>query len=359
MKKNLIAVAVAAAFITPAVSMADATFYGHAQVEIGSVTYDKNATYKDGAGVAQPSNDGVDVVDNARGRVGFKASEDLGDGLTGLAKFEFKADTADGTSSNSTDASLTGRETMVGLKGSFGQIELGRLKAAYKYTGGVKYDIFVTTLMEARGNGGMAKAEKTFAASGHSSFHSNAIGYRNAFGPVKLSLTYAPETAIGASTSDDNSMTASVLYAQGGIEGFVAITDSGDIQGSNDSYKALKVGGKFKTGAHSIMLQLENIDKDVSATDATTGAVTVTSTSPKYMFLAYQMKMGKNIFALSYGTFDPDSGNSKKEETYLALGVVHKFSKMTRLYGGYRATSDDADDQESVITVGLRKDFAS
>jgi predicted porin len=330
MKKNLIAVAVAAAFIAPSVSMAEVTAYGQAQVEVYQTTHEDEAV----AG----ADDGLGIIDNARGRVGLKATEDLGDGWTGLAKFEFKADTADGTSKG--DAALTGRETMVGLKGPMGQIELGSLKQAYKYTGGVNYDIFVTTEMEARGNGGMTAKPGNFAGGGHSAFHTNAVGYRNSFGPVKLSLTYGPSL-------DDGSYTLSLMYAQGGIEAFVAAADSADLAGTGNSYTATKVGGKFSTGAHSIMLQMEN-------TDVENGGSTI---SPSFMYLAYQMKMGPNIFVVQYGTMDGDAPDA--DLTYTALGAVHKMSKETRIYGGWRGTTSDDDTRESVITIGLRKDFAS
>jgi predicted porin len=349
---------VAAAFITPAVSMADVTAYGQAQVELGNMTFEDSNT-----------DDQLGLIDNARGRVGLKATEDLGDGWTGLAKFEFKADTVTNNTDDNTcsttstvtsdavdvngdpatttvattckgkaKASLTGRESMVGLKGPIGQIELGQFKSAYKYTGGVNYDIFVTTLLEARGNGGMTGKTPVLGGLGHSAFHPSAIGYRNKVGPINLSLTYGPGT-------DDASYTASAMYSQGGIEGFIAAVDSGDLGGTGVSYAAFKAGGKFTTGAHSIMLQLEN-------TDVESGGSTI---SPSFMYLAYQLKMGPNIFVVQYGTNDNDVTDG--DVTYTALGVVHKMSKQTRIYGGWRDTGTDVKEGNSVITAGLRKDF--
>ena len=135
--------------------------------------------------------DGVDILDNAQGRVGLKAAEDLGDGMTGLAKFEFKADTSDNTTSGS-NISLTARESLVGLKAGWGQLELGNLKSAYKYYGGVKYDPFVSTTLEARGNGGMSGSSSygkssalgtggplpnVSSAYGHNGFLKQMLGY--------------------------------------------------------------------------------------------------------------------------------------------------------------------------------------
>jgi predicted porin len=364
MKKNLIAVAVAAAFITPAVSMADVTAYGIAQVELSNTSYELSS-----------DDDKLELIDNAQGRVGLKATEDLGDGWTGLAKFEFKADTVDNNTLDNTctiasdavdvngnpatitcdtskaKASLVARESMVGLKGSIGQIELGDLKSAYKYTGGVKYDIFVATQLEARAGatsagGGMSGKPKNFSQFGHAAFMPATIGYRNKVGPINLSLTYGPGT-------DDSSYTLSALYSEGGIEAFVAVVDTGDLgKAKKNSYTATKVGGKFTTGAHTIMAQIENTDVEVASV----------TTSPAFMYLAYQLKMGPNIFAVQYGTLDVDgvkdtTTGKVKDETYMALGVVHKMSKETRIYAGYKDVSTDYKAGGSIITAGLRKDF--
>ncbi|WP_455199898.1 porin, partial [Kaarinaea lacus] len=162
MKHSLIALAVAgatsAAVVTPA-QAGDVTVYGIAQVELASVSYQTEASEItpgacDGTPSVADGCNGIDILDNSMGRVGVKASEDLGNGMKGLAKFEFKADTADNEAS--TGISLTARESMVGLKAGWGQVEAGRLKSAYKYAGGVKYDAFVATTLQARGNGGMS-----------------------------------------------------------------------------------------------------------------------------------------------------------------------------------------------------------
>ena len=111
----------------------------------------------------------VGVTDNKRGRLGVKGSEDLGGGLKGIYKYEWQVDTTD-MSTNDKGNHTNGREAFVGLKGGFGQIELGRVKAAYKYYGGVKYDPFVTTELEARRYGGMSTG-----SFGHNSFLSDTL----------------------------------------------------------------------------------------------------------------------------------------------------------------------------------------
>jgi predicted porin len=326
----------------------DVTVYGRAQVELTSVSQQTEAAGC-GSGPAGDDTaancDGLGVSDQSLGRVGFKASEDLGNGWKGLAKYEYKADTADG-SANNAGVGLTPRETMVGLKGSAVQIEAGRLKSAYKYAGGVKYDAFVTTTMEARGNGGMSGS-----ALGHNGFISNQIGVQGGSGPIKARFTYGP-------SEGDGTYTLSVMYKQGGIEAFVAAVDSGDSLDTQDNITAgdpietsrTKIGGAFTTGPHKIMLQYEMEDYGSGS-----------SSDPTYLFIGYNMKMGKNTFVAQLGQYDSDqTGSPTADLDYLALGVIHKFTKTTRIFGGYRST--DADDdvnnaREDVVTVGLRKDF--
>ncbi|HHI93373.1 MAG TPA: porin [Gammaproteobacteria bacterium] len=362
MNKKLLAVAVSAALVAPAAAMAgDVSVYGNAQVEVASYSEDSAGSGKDG----------VAIEDNARGRVGVKASEDLGGGLKAIAQFEWQVDTTDnnvgkcsttatidetvtGTDVNgdgdatdtaakvgcSSSLSLSGRVSQVGLTGGFGTVVLGNLKSPYKYTGGVKYDPFVTTSLQARSNGGMSgkNLDPTgTGALGHHSFVSNLVAYASPKGPVTASIGYG-------AAENDGLVVADLKYSAGGVEAFVVYLDAGDrlvtTAAPNAEYSATKIGGQWKSGAHKVSGQYEMID---NGTD-----------KPTVLFLGYQMKMGKNTFAAQYGQLNWDV-NTIDDTTYMALGVIHKMSKMTRVFAGYRDTSD----VESVVTVGLRKDFKS
>ena len=337
MNKKLLAVAVSAAMVAPAATMAaDAFVYGHAQVEVASYSDETPS----GTPPASQGKDGVLVEDNARGRLGVKASEDLGNGLKAIAQFEWRVNTDQGGNG------AGNRVSQVGLTGGFGTFVMGNLKSPYKYTGGVKYDPFVATSLQARSNGGMSgkNLDPTgTGALGHHSFVSDLVAYASPKGPFTASIGYGP-------SEDDGLVVLDLKYSQGGIEAFVAYLDAGDrlnggVSGDDSAYTAAKVGGQWKSGAHKISAQYEMIE----VTDAG-GA----STDPTVLFLGYQMKMGKNTFALQYGDTDYDV-SGMDNTTYMALGVIHKMSKTTRVFGGYRDTSD----VESVVTVGLRKDFKS
>jgi predicted porin len=353
MKKNLIALAVSAAMVAPVAVMADVTVYGIGQVELS-----QTESQASGSESQTTVNDA-----NGMGRVGVKASEDLGNGMTAMAGFEFKADSSDNntdggsctaSSASTTDeagetitttttcsaknggASLTGRDSYVGLKGGFGTVMAGRLKSTYKYTGGVKYDAFVATNLESRGNAGMSGKVGRQNALGHSSFVSNLLGYSNKFGPVDVDVQYLPGT-------DDSGFLVSGMYKADNFEVFVSLVDYSGGDGDGDDYTANKVGGKFSTGPHSIMLQIE--DTEAAGT-----------TGVGYTFIGYQMKMGMNTLVFQYGMQDHDTDSL--DGTYMALGAYHNFSKTTSLFGGYRNTDIDDDTSGSTaITVGMRQKF--
>lgn len=107
MKKSLIALAVAAVVAAPMTAHAAGKIYAQVQAEVSN------------------SDSGTQMVDNARGRIGYKSTVDLGNGMAMIGKMEFKMDTADGDSSST--AALTKREMFVGMKQGWGTIMMGRL----------------------------------------------------------------------------------------------------------------------------------------------------------------------------------------------------------------------------------------
>lgn len=374
MKRNFIVITVATAMMAPTVvSAGDIKVYGAAQIELASVN------------AGNDPDQSLQNIDNARGRLGFAATEDIGGSTKVVAKFEFQLDTSDNNSegetgktgtNNSGKASLTARESMIGFKGNWGTFEAGTLKSAYKYTGGVKYDPFVTTTLESRGNGGMSAPNKDLATQnledfGHQAFHRNAIGYRGKFGMFRLFMTLGLETNIGTDANgvsvDDGSATLSGMLKQKNWEVFLAFADAGGqptvSTASNPTdpdaeYSALKLGGKFKFGNHTVVGQYEMLTDDPTGEG---GA----GTAPTLLHLGYQMKFGKNMFVVQVGLTDSDGaevtdsngiGQSRDVSMY-TMGIIHKFSKTTRTFAGYRYSSSDSKEQEKVLTVGIRKDF--
>jgi len=319
MNKKLLALAVGAAIsAAPMFASAGVKVYGHAQVEIGSV--DNGTT------------DQTVVTDNARGRLGVKASEKLGNGLTALAKFEWKLDTTSG------GAATGQRESFVGLKGGFGTVELGNLKSAYKYSGGVKYDPFVATLLEARGRNGMSKGELGNGAFGHNSFLSNSVGYKTPkMGGFSAWATFSPDEA-GAGNGADGDYSFGLKFKQKMFEVFVAGINNDDAAGGD----AIKIGGQVKFGNFKVSGQYEQLD-------TSTGDIDI-------FFLGGQAKFGNNVVVAQFGNKDVDGGN---DGDYYTLGFIHNMSKKTRLTAGFSSNESltTGGSDTDIFAVGMRMKF--
>ena len=344
MNKKLIALAVGAAMgIAPmAASAAKVTVYGHAQVEVHNS--DITIQAPGNLGGASISEDFNLLTDNARGRLGVKASEKLGNGMTAIAKFEWKIDTTVGGRDNGN------RESFVGLKGNFGTVQLGNLKSAYKYTGGVKYDAFVATVLEARNQGGMSGSDLGNSSYGHNSFLANSIGYispkMNGF---QGWLTYSPDES-GNSKGDDGDLSASLKYNNGPMElGFAYINNddnSGAVPGNGgDGWKLL---GSYKFGNHKVMGQYEALSPDGSD-------------DVDYYFVAYHFTSGNNVFVGQLGSRSDDTVGVEDLDYYM-IGLIHNLSKKTRLTIGYSDSEIDNSATQpgfevSTFAAGLRMIF--
>ncbi len=321
MNKSIIAIAIAAVTAAPIAANAAGTVYAQVQAEI---TQADNGT-----------DSGLRMDDNARGRIGYKGSQELGNGMTMIGKMEYKMDTADGDSDTAAGSgiALTKREMLVGLKQGWGTFTMGRLKSPYKYAGGVKYDAFVTTALEARDDIMTGKVG-TGKAMGHNGFQSDSIGVSAMGG--KVYLTYGVDEADPTVDTDGNfgDLTVSYKHKMGKknelVFAHVAQGDAGD-------YSATKVAGKF--GA--VKFQVELTDDGTAAGSDT------------YIFAAYGMKMAGGKLIVQGGNADGD--NYVDGTTSVVVGFQKKFTKKARWFAGIKSNSGD--DETQNITYGMRFDY--
>ena len=340
MNKKLIALAVAAG-IAPIVAHAETTPYANIQFELANIESKAGGT----------TTKAVNVTDRERGQIGLKGSEDLGNGLSAIAKaeFDFVGGNRDSEFGNETSTStekgnaLRVREIMAGLKGGFGEFQIGTLKSAYKYTGGVTYDPFVATTLEARGNFGMTAGDM-----GQNAFINNALAYKGKFGPIGAWITYSPDDTDrdADGKKDGGQYTYGVKYNAGNIEAFIA-GDDAKYSLASKKYKSTKVGGKFSMGGGTaIKLQYEKGDK--------AGKDLITT------FLGAEFGMGTNTLVAQVGTTKLDDGKDDTNDgSYMALGAIHKFSKKSRAFVGYKTkkAKDSPATEDTVLSVGLRVDI--
>ncbi len=381
MKRKVLTAAVSAALVVlPVAAMAGVKVGGMAQGEIG---YWKNSSN----GVVQSQ--GTNMLDNGRGRLWVEASQKLGYGLTGMAYYMMKVDTlgqggfdTSGFAPTNADAG----EKYVGLKGGFGSLEVGNIASPYKYTGGVMWDAFVTTDLQARGNGGMAAG-----VFGQNGFMMNSILYQSPnFAGFHVALAYSPENAHinnnkatpAGTTAQHGDYAAALQWKAMGWSVFVARDHAGAVAGTQ-TYKPYatpvgvgnglvytdpaaagvaqnntKFGVKYNFGPVAVMGQAENLQ--------TSGEANPT----RDIFVGVDGAVGHWAPAVQLGeTRDKFFPGADIKVSYVAVGAFYNFKKGFSLYGGYRQThitgvnanvpaaTKASNGTQSVFSIGMRKVF--
>lgn len=359
MNKKLIALAVGAALAAPLVAQADVTVYGRAQLELANQKTQGTNTTKD----VTTRN----LVDNKMGRIGVHATEDLGDGMTGIAHFGFIVDTA-GQSGGIT----TSRQSYVGLKGGFGAVHFGRNAGAYK---GTNLDPFIATTLEARAYGGESRGNF-----GHNGFINDSIKYINKFGQVKfvaLMTAGNSNSNVGTNGAGDNGdFQLAVDYKGGPLRVIVAYSKNKDAVGTAtagnlDAEKRTKLAGQYAVGPGKVTLSYESVKNYSSANlgglPKAAGAAMVTNTTVggmannvgdvTFTMLAYGMKLpNRNSLYLRYGQEKYKDQVNQKVKSY-AVAIKHSMSKTFRVWAGYDQSKFDGGSKYSTLSVGMRKDF--
>ena len=182
MNKKFITLAVAAALAAPGLASAEAIIYGKVNVSLdyanvtnviaaratglrrdanGDIILDENGFPRfvqltegenfEGWGM---SGNGYIPGVNRASRLGFKGSEDLGNGLKAIYQVEFGINLND-TNNNvlTNNDSITYRNTFVGLAGNWGTFLMGRHDTPMKISTG-KLDLFADTMADYNGTVG-------------------------------------------------------------------------------------------------------------------------------------------------------------------------------------------------------------
>lgn len=356
MNKTLLALAVAAAAVAPMTASAAASVYGIAQVEYSVTDVDGAAN-----GSVTSLND-----DAGMSRLGFKFSEKLGGGLTAFGVVEFALDPAD------KQVNQGQRQQYIGMKGSWGAITAGALPNIYGATGGAKFDPFNATNIQLRSAGGMSSSRNLI---GHHDFNENAIGYAspkvNGF-QVNFQLVTDEAGATTGQQDATNDWVVAVSYKNGPWTAGLAHGVDNNNSPTNDE-KATKVALQWKNGPHTVNGQYEWLSDTVAnagASGVSNGGGNLSAINAgedgEIWFLNYAYKAGNNTFSVAYGETDSDdeAGGTGNQTDVWRLGVIHAFSKQTRIYAGYidSSTNDDSTNTTSTAdrdawTIGMTKKF--
>ena len=326
--KKLIAAAVAAAVIAPAMAVASGpVMYGKIQM---SVNYLDN----NGGTLA----DGTDTeynewsLNSNHSRIGVKGSEDLGNGMKVGYLIEWSVD-MDGDSSSAGAGDLKERNRAVTLSGDWGTALAGKWDTPFK-TVGRKIDLFGERLGDNRNmNGGAvldARTENTIAyVTPNMSGFSATLAY--VFDVEQLSGSN------GADNSDNDAYSMNAIYNNGPLllaAAYESISEDafGVAPGiSADDQDTWRVAGSYKFGDFKVLASYTDISSGMGVDGQDTDIAT----------LGGSYTMGNNTIKLQYATRDEYDNKDDTGADQWAIALDHAMSKRTTVYVEYASLSND------------------
>ncbi len=339
MQKKLIALAVAGLASTAAFAQTNVTIYGI--IDYGySYRFDGrsvNAALPGTPGTDTPnSNSRLDSGQESGNRLGFKGTEDLGNGMKAvfLAEMGFNADTG-----SAAQGGLTfGRQIYAGLSGKFGTVVGGRLYTPY-YTQMLKYDPFANGTMGAYSNVWTpVSAGITTGAAGGGLMNpirvDNAVAYISpSFGGFTVTGAFS-NNAGGGDTLAGNSANNTVYAIAGAYDGGAFSA------GANYHYIAIGSGLPNIDKVENFTLGLGYDFKFMKLTgtyswnEADYTLVGSKAATLNNYLLGASAPFGKWTVKGSYIYSDGNTA-AGGDAQQVALGVDYNLSKRTNLYSAY------------------------
>ena len=280
--------------------------------------------------------------------IGFKGSEDLGNGLKAIFSLDFQYDTTERNtgkaSASSTSisvltptgtvtgsvvtrvsdtSSITDRDQWLGLSGGFGKVRIGTISTGYK-SHGAMIDPLYRTSLQGRDRG----LQSSFHSGAGEELQGRATNTIRWDSPSYSGFNIVAHYTLDNNANDgedDNPYGIGASYENGGLLAFADYMDNA--QSGTGEKNAWKVGGKYDMGMFSVMGQYE--DYQNSNTDDET-VWHVAGTASLFGITGY----------LGFGKGKDDTSNN--EYTAWTLAAMHNFSKNTMVYAGFSEVDCDA-----------------
>ena len=349
MNKKLIATAMGLAMAGGmSLATADVKLYGQLDVSIDSIDID--------GGV-----DDVNMGSN-RSAVGFKGSEDLGNGLEAFFKVEYQVDIDDSgdvgpayeddTTEGGDGDGWKARDQYIGLKGeSWGKLTFGSMSTAYK-SPAAALDPFYRTRNQARNIGLQSSLHKGRGEEGQGRA-TNTVRYDSpSFGGVAFAGTYTLDND-ETDGEDDDPYSLGITYNGGPIYAFASyITTDTEVAG-NDENEAWQVGAKGTFGDAAVWAIYEKDEGLISGGPGSDGA--------DIWGIGASYTIGNNLISLDYAEGDDTDlaggGTLATEYATWRLGAKHNFSKRTMVYITHANIDVDAGGETDLTSLGMRHNF--
>jgi len=324
-----VAAAVAAAVAVPVGAQAEVSVYGRITNAI---------QFHD---PAEPRAGSTTDISSYGSRFGFRASSDLGNGLTALGHFEFQANT-----DQPGKGAMKTRIGTVGLEGGFGKLTVGNQGAAFY--GNVHFDQSIWN----GGHGGYPGSRS-----------SNTIKYANSVGPLSIQADLRLDGA--AEVDSDGELqapehedgTEGLGKGDGGAIGLqAAVTENLTLGFGYDTQDQTDMAGGKETdyiGLSGMVTMGQFWGSLAWANKEATGE----EDTELLQFWGGASLTDQTSALLGYGQADQDE--SEATPNTITVGLVHNLGGGFRIwYEGNAIDNDDPDlDTEALHEVGLRFDF--
>ena len=329
MKKSLLALAALAAS-GAAMAQSSVTLYGVIDTGIAYVNGAENLY-----GLTEEGG-------NVKNRLGFRGTEDLGNGLK--ATFNLEAGFAADTGAGKQGGTLAfNRTSTIGLEGAFGTVRLGKMQNS-SYVAMNRYDAFADT-----GIGGSRAWSGDYSAAIRPG---NTVSFTTAnYSGFKVGVDYGfgeqqkarDSRYFGlAATYDNGPLSVAAAYDR---------LNSNTVNGvfAADDLKTWQLGGAYNFGVAKVLAFYK--DSKVTQNDEKFKTFGLGVTAP--VGAAGEVRAAYNHYRLS----DNVVGSETLKANQLSLGYVHNLSKRTALYGTY-AYLKNKDSNGANMGLTLNSDFA-
>lgn len=336
MKKRIVALAVAGVLAAPMAAQAGVEVYGQARLSVGMIGDDNSAAGSDDSSLA---------VTSHASRLGFKGSEDLGNGLKAVYQYERGIDLDNQASSTSTTynitdsngdtssvkvtdstSNITARNSFVGLAGGFGTLIVGIHDTPYKMATG-KLDPFTDTYGD----------YNAVINSDHDARLDNVVAYISPdMSGFSLAAAYVSDVANddlpdAASNDDKDAYSISGMYSNGPLYASLAVQSISNFKGVGQDADAMKLGVGYKLGKTDIGFVYENTELKTTPKGDQTSL---------YLSVVHPVAADTNL-KFAYGQLGESGDGNDDGGTLLAVGISKNMTKNAELYALYSQVSND------------------
>ncbi|HUX89073.1 MAG TPA: porin [Gallionellaceae bacterium] len=341
MQKKIIVLALAAAFAAPAFAdTANVNIYGAVNMSVESIN--------NGDSAAGAKGSVMNKVSSNTTKLGFKGTQDLGDGVSAIWQIEQQIDGDNSGGSGSGKATFATRNTFVGLSDkALGTVQLGKMDTPYKASTR-SLDAFGDMLADNRSlMGGVKGKSAELAFDGRDG---DVVAYTSPeMGGVTLAAAYVMGAEQNSATTVNQGSATSLaaMYKAGDLSANLGYevhnygtAASGTLAGTaaSDGQKetAMKLGVGYKLDALYLSAIYEKTSDSLAAGLA------------KYDHNAWNVAAkydlsSNNTVKLSYTKASEINNIADTGATQLSAGFDHKLAKTTSVYALYTVlTNGDA-----------------